>query len=135
MNESLYGISLGGFLLLPAILVGIRFVHPSRMPWWAVVFLLTGGGWLLVNGTVYFYYEHLSDTIRSHPNPSAKLFDRLNADGAKYVLAWYFGWICGPVYSAPSSLFSELLPGCGAETDGCPLMTPNLNARRSANKV
>jgi hypothetical protein len=71
------------------------------MPWWAVGLLLTGGGWVLVNGTVYFYFEYLGDLVRAHPNPSTELIHRVSADGGARVFAAVFGWLYGPVYSVP----------------------------------
>ncbi len=97
MNQALFCFSLGSFMALPNILHS----RPGLMPWWALFLLLSGGGWLLVNSTVYFNFEYLNDVIDAHPNPPEELYRRASSDGAKRVFALFFGWLYGPVYSVP----------------------------------
>ncbi len=105
MNSALYYFSLGSFLLLPGLLLSIRYFHPCRMPWWAVAALLTVAGWVLVNGTVYFGFKHLGEMIESHPNPPEEWMEQYVSDGAPRVFAAILGWLYGPIYSIPFFLF------------------------------
>jgi hypothetical protein len=101
MSNALFHIAFGSFLALPVVALGVRFFRPRAMPWWAVALLLSVAGWILINATVYFYYDHLFQVVTSHPDPPADLVDTLNADGAKRVFALFFGWLYGPIYSLP----------------------------------
>jgi hypothetical protein len=59
-------------------------------------------GWGLVNVTVYFYYAHLGEVIRSYgDNAPEELIDTWAADGAKRVFALFLGWMYEIVYSIP----------------------------------
>jgi hypothetical protein len=94
VNHVLFIIVFAGFLSLPVILLAWRTLRPGTMPWWLVVVLAAVMGWLFANGTVYFYYEYLSDLVRaSGPSPSQELVERLNNDGAKRVFVALFGWL------------------------------------------
>ena len=101
MNQILSNASLYSFLLFPPLLLFIRFFRPRSLPWWAIFLAIVGGGWLLVNATVYFRFEHLADLVESDPNPSAQLLEDLSSDGAPRVFAMMFGWLYGIVYSVP----------------------------------
>ena len=72
------------------------------MPWWLVFGLLAVVGWLLVNGTVHFYYADFDDLLRPYgDHVPADLLKSRCADGAKLVFALFFGWAYGLVYSIP----------------------------------
>ena len=101
MYEALYIFTLSGFFVLPPLALAVRFVKPGRLPWWLVLLIIPVGSWLLVNATVYFYYEHLGDLIQSQEHPPEELVDRWAADGAKRVFALFFGWLYGIIYSVP----------------------------------
>lgn len=87
--------------MLPPLMLAVRFTRPGKMPWWLVLLVIAVGSWLLVNATVFFYYEHLGALIHSQENPPQELIDRWAADGAKRVFALFFGWLYGLLYSVP----------------------------------
>jgi hypothetical protein len=62
-------------------------------------------GWLLTNGYVYFFFNHLGDQISGyHGDPPEELVERWANDGAKRVFALFFGWAYGLVWLAPHLL-------------------------------
>ena len=101
MYNALYILTLAGFFALPPLMLSVRFANTKRAPWWLVLLVIPVGSWLLVNGTVIFYYEHLGALIHSQDNPPQELVDRWAADGAKRVFALLFGWLYGLLYSVP----------------------------------
>jgi len=102
VNKALYIASLTGFLLLPFGLLLIRAWRPKLMPWWAMPIIIAALGWILVNSTVYYYFEYLDVLIRPYgDNPPPELEARWANDGAKRVFALVFGWAYGLVYSLP----------------------------------
>ena len=93
MNRILYLAGWWSFILLPILLLSYRAAWPKRLPWWLLLLLLSVVGWLLVCGTVHFYYAYLDDLLRPYNNhPPAALMQRRTADGAKLVFALFFGW-------------------------------------------
>ena len=86
----------------------MHFAKPEKVPWWLVLVVVALGGWLLVNATVYFYYEHLGVLVHSRENPLQELVDRWATDGAKRVFALFFGWLYGFIYSVPYFLVYTL---------------------------
>ena len=66
MNKILYLGGLVGFLLLPFAVLLLRAFRPQVMPWWLAFLAVATLGWLLVNGTVYFSFEHLGDLMHSY---------------------------------------------------------------------
>lgn len=80
-KEMFTAICLGSFIFLPMVLLSIRALQPSRMPWWFVVFIMLVVGWLLVLGA----------------SVVAEMPDR----GASKVFALFFGWIYAILYFLP----------------------------------
>jgi len=78
-----------------------RLLRLSTASWAQLTLWTSLAGWILANGAVYFYFEHLAD-LADRPNPPPEVLDRLLADGAKRTFALYFGWACGLLYSIPS---------------------------------
>jgi hypothetical protein len=101
MYKALYIFTFAGFFVVSPLILSIRFAKPEEVPWWLVLLIIAIGSWLLVNTTVYFYYEHLGVLIQSQVNPPQELVDRWAADGAKRVFALFFGWLYGFIYSVP----------------------------------
>jgi hypothetical protein len=101
MYKVLYLLTLAGFFIMPPLMLSVRFARPKKVPWWLVLLTIPIASWLLVNATVFFYYEHLDVLIHIQENPPRELVDRWAADGAKRVFALFFGWSYGLVYSAP----------------------------------
>lgn len=101
MNRAAFTVCVIGFLLLPPVLLLARLRRPERAPWGLLAVLLLAGGWALVNGSVYFHYEALGDSLARQASPSQELLDRWAADGAKRVFALFFGWLYALVYSIP----------------------------------
>jgi hypothetical protein len=96
---------------MPPLLLGIRFVRRSSMPWWLLLLIVAGFGWLLVNFTVHAYFGYLADLVKSYRDPPQKLLDELNADGAKLAFALCFGELCGLFYTVPWLLIYSLAVG------------------------
>jgi hypothetical protein len=110
MNRILHLVSLWGFLSLPVILLSVRAARPRFMRWWLLLILLSVVGWLLVYGTVHFYYAYLDDLLRPYgDNAPLELLERRSADGAKLVFALFFGWAYGLIYFIPWLLFYAVI--------------------------
>ncbi|MFV0427527.1 MAG: hypothetical protein ACK5KU_10915 [Beutenbergiaceae bacterium] len=102
MNYVLQSVCLGLFFLTPAAVLIVRFLKPSRMPWWAVVLIIALGGWIFVNGYVYFRFEHLADLVAQHgDNAPEDLVEDLYADGAQRVMTFLLGGLYSLIYSIP----------------------------------
>lgn len=101
MYKILYILTLAGFFALPPSILSLRFTKPKLMSWWLAILVISIGGWLLVNATIYFYYEHLSVLIETQDNPPLELVDKWAADGAKRVFGLLFGWLYSLLYSMP----------------------------------
>jgi 4-hydroxybenzoate polyprenyltransferase len=81
MKQILANLLMFGFLLLPAIVLGLRAARPNRMPWWAAFTLTAVMGWGFVLG--------------------AALLMETPDDGAKKVFALFFGWLYGLLWFLP----------------------------------
>src|SRR5262247_1339828 len=104
MNKAFYLIDIALFLLAAPALLSVRFVRPKRMPWWLLGILAALCGWVFSNLSVFFYYEHLYDLVIEAGGVEvapADLVDDWQADGAKRVFAFLFGWLYGLVYLIP----------------------------------
>lgn len=108
MSQALFQLSVAGFLLLPPLVLWLRFCGSRRLPWWGVFLLLAAGGWLFANAAVYFYYEHLGALVADNPDAPPELLERWVGDGAKRVFALFFGWLHGLVYAIPFLLVYAL---------------------------
>ena len=89
------------FLLLQPAVFTRRLLRHSTASWALLTLWTSLVGWILANGAVYFYFEHLAD-LADQPDPPPEVLDRLLADGAKRTFALYFGWAYGAIYSIPS---------------------------------
>jgi hypothetical protein len=96
-----YGFCVAAFLLLQPAVFTRRLLRLSTASWARLTLWTSLVGWILANGAVYFYFEHLAD-LADRPNPPPEVLDRLLADGAKRTFALYFGWAYGLIYSIPS---------------------------------
>jgi hypothetical protein len=101
MYHALNILSLVLFLVMPPVLITLHAGHPKYNPWLLVILLAMVFGWILVNASVHFYFRYLDDLVRSTPQPSQDLVDRLTNDGAPQVFAWLFGWLYGFLYLSP----------------------------------
>lgn len=96
-----YVVCVAAFLLLQPAVFTSRLLRLSTASWARLTLWTSLVGWVLANGAVYFYFEHLAD-LADRPNPPPEVLDRLLADGAKRAFALYFGWAYGLLYSIPS---------------------------------
>ncbi|MEI6785900.1 MAG: hypothetical protein WCQ21_33865 [Verrucomicrobiota bacterium] len=110
MNKILYLGGLVGFLLLPFAVLLLRAFRPKVMPWWLAFLAVAALGWLLVNGTVYFSFEHLGDLMHSYGDkPPDDLVERWANDGAKRVFALFFGWVYALAWFVPPLLIYAVI--------------------------
>ncbi len=101
MNYTLFQLSFAGFLLVPAVVLYVRFTIGRRFPWWVVLIAIAFGGWLFSNVAVYYYFEAACEDVYGVSDPPTELLERCVNDGAKRVFALFFGWVYGLVYSLP----------------------------------
>ena len=104
MNLALYYASTTAFLVVPPLLVFAKW-RGGRLPWWAIVLLLTVCEWLFFIGRVYYYFEHLCEPFDGEwTSLSPELEQRLArciGDGGAKVFAVLLGWGVGLGYCAP----------------------------------
>jgi hypothetical protein len=81
IKDILAAICLGSFIFLPMVLLVVRAVQPSRMPWWVVIFIMLMVGWMLVFG--------------------ASVVAEMPDHGASKVFALFFGWVYAIGYFLP----------------------------------
>jgi hypothetical protein len=110
MNSSLYLFFLSIFFLTPPIILGLKFFGGKRVSWWLIFMIISAIGWLSINATVYFYFEHLTDLLTRSPNNFA-LQNEWQNDGAMRVFALLFGWLYGLIYSLPWLIIYWILRG------------------------
>ncbi len=112
MNHTLYISCLLLFLLLPSSVLILRYFKKRLISWWLILLIIPIFSWVMINGVVYFYYEYLSDVISQYgDNCPPELMDEWGADGAKRVVALYFGWVYGILYSLPWLMLYALAIG------------------------
>ena len=116
MNQIVYVLSLGLFLLLPPTVLLARATWGRQIQGWlGWVSCLLGiavFGWVLVNITVHFYYFHLDDLIETYgSHPPKELVKEWTADGAKKVFALLFGWLYALVYFSPWLIIYMIVQG------------------------
>jgi hypothetical protein len=70
------------------------------MPWWLILIVIAGVGWVLVNVTTYFYGQYVCETFHPSGAPENELHPCV-ADGARNVFALFFGWLYALLYSVP----------------------------------
>lgn len=107
MKEILSLICLVVFALLPFLVLGLRMAFPRRMPWWAVVPIAVGGGWVLALA---------SAMLKDGPE-----------SGAGHVGALFFGWALALLWFLPwwivygvVHLFRRRTPRPPTHQDGSP---------------
>jgi hypothetical protein len=103
-----YVVCVAAFLLLQPAVFTRRLLHLSTASWARLTLWTSLVGWILANGTVFFYFEHLAD-LADRPNPPPEVLDSLLADGAKRAFALYFGWAYGLLYAIPAAAISFAL--------------------------
>lgn len=81
MKDFLSLVCLVGFALLPVLVLGLRMAFPRRMPWWAVVLITVGGGWVLAL---------VGAMLKEGPDT-----------GAGHVGALFFGWALALLWFLP----------------------------------
>jgi hypothetical protein len=77
------------FTLLPALVLGIRFTRPNRMPWWLAAPVLLLLGWAQVLAVA--------------------LLNESPDEGGANVFALFFGWILALLWTTPWLLGYGLL--------------------------
>ena len=83
MDTVLNVVCVGGFLLLPLAVLGLRAVQPKRLPWWAAFLIVVTLGWPLVLGAAI-----LNETP---DHGAARVFALFF--GWAYALAWFIPWL------------------------------------------
>lgn len=84
------------FLLLPPILLIYQKKGLNHSPVSPMLFFVFFGWICLVFGSIY-YYDRLSEYIRSTPHPSEELRHELTSDSERMVL-YAFGWVISTTY-------------------------------------
>ncbi len=101
MNQLLAYLGLALFVVLPPCVLYARYRQGQAIPWWLVLVLIAGVGWVIVNFTTYFYGQYVCDDLGVLNDA---MEDRPNActdDGARNVFALLFGWLYGLLYAIP----------------------------------
>ncbi len=93
------------FLILPPLLLAIRWKRKSLAPWWLIALALTLGGWALVNIRHQFFYAALEERMRTYEadgvTPPPDFVYTYIADGGPKAIALFLGWLLGPLWSLP----------------------------------
>ena len=100
INQLSAFLSVGIFVILPPGLLLARHKKGKKMPWWLIVILIIGAGWLLVNATNYFYGEYVCE-LAKFENSSEGHIRACYGDGARNVFTFLFGWLYSIIYSVP----------------------------------
>ena len=100
MNQMLFVACLVTFLALPPCLFTVRYIN-DKPAWWVTYIIIAALGWASALGTVFFYFQYLSDLIAQYQIPPQELVDRWANDGAKKAFALLFGWLYALIYSLP----------------------------------
>jgi hypothetical protein len=100
MNEALAYLSLALLMVLPPAALVVRYRVGERIPWWFVVLLIAGVGWLLLNIGNYCYGQYVCQSVLAASKPADALA-RCTDDGARNAFALYFGWLFALLYAAP----------------------------------
>ncbi len=101
MNLVLAYLGLALFLALPPFVLFARSRFGESFPWWAVVLIVAGGGWLFVNVWNYFYGAYNCELVFGVENPPEDALARCTNDGARNTFALLFGWLYALIYSIP----------------------------------
>ncbi|MCS7062734.1 MAG: hypothetical protein NZM04_01575 [Methylacidiphilales bacterium] len=98
MNYLLYIIFLVLFFLVPPLFFLVNYFKLQFALVW-VWLLMVMIGWVLINASVYYHYEHLAEQMNM--NPTEDLISAYSSDGAKRVTALLFGWVYAALYTLP----------------------------------
>lgn len=101
VNGWMYALSLIGFLILPPILLGLRWFQPAHFPWRRVLLLNTLVGWVLFNGLVHFRAARWAESLRETASPPPIEFGQAWMDGHPQRMALYLGWVNALACSCP----------------------------------
>jgi hypothetical protein len=101
VNGWMYALSLIGFLILPPILLGLRWFQPAHFPWRRVLLLNTLVGWVLFNGLVHFRAARWAESLRENASPPPIEFSQAWMDGHPQRMALYLGWVNALACSCP----------------------------------
>ena len=101
VNGWMYVLSLMGFLILPPVLLGLRWFQPARFPWRRVLLLNTLVGWALFNALVHFRSARWAQSLKENTAPPSKEFGQRWMDGQPQRMALYLGWSYALGWSCP----------------------------------
>jgi hypothetical protein len=99
LNQVLLGFDVVAFLLLPVLVLSIRFRAGSRFPWPGVFVAIAVGGWLLGNASIYFYRTCLCEGVRGAPLGTTLARCDQVRDARQFIFD--FGWGLALLYSFP----------------------------------
>jgi hypothetical protein len=101
VNGWLYALSLMGFLILPPVLLGLRWFRPARFPWRRVLLLNALVGWALFNGLVHFRAARWAQSLRENASALPTEFSQAWMDGQPQRMALYLGWAYALGWACP----------------------------------
>ena len=101
MNGWMYVLSLMGFLILPPVLLGLRWFQPARFPWRRVLLLNVMVGWALFNALVHFRSARWAQSLKENTAPPSTEFGQRWMDGQPQRMALYLGWSYALGWSCP----------------------------------
>ena len=101
VNGWLYALSLIGFLILPPVLLGLRWFRPARFPWRRVLLLNVLVGWALFNGLVHFRAARWAQSLRENASAPPTEFSQAWMDGQPQRMALYLGWAYALGWACP----------------------------------
>jgi hypothetical protein len=101
VNGWMYALSLMGFLILPPVLLGLRWFRPTRFPWRRVLLLNALVGWALFNGLVHFRAARWAQSLRENASAPPTEFSQAWMDGQPQRMALYLGWAYALGWACP----------------------------------
>ncbi len=101
VNGWMYVLSLMGFLILPPVLLGLRWFQPARFPWRRVLLLNVMVGWALFNALVHFRSARWAQSLKENTAPPSTEFGQRWMDGQPQRMALYLGWSYALGWSCP----------------------------------
>lgn len=108
MNQLIFYLTTCLFLILPLVLLLVRFQFQEKAKWWVIFLVVFIIGWLLRWFSVYFYGEYMCE-LASMSKANIELERKCFGDGAREVFALYFGGIISLIYFAPFLLVYSLI--------------------------
>jgi hypothetical protein len=101
VNGWMYALSLMGFLILPPVLLGLRWFRPTRFPWRRVLLLNALVGWALFNGLVHVRAARWAQSLRENASAPPTEFSQAWMDGQPQRMALYLGWAYAMGWACP----------------------------------